>query len=156
MAVVKNGFTLIELIVAFSVISILATVGVASFVSYSRLQTLQTATYELSTTLGLARSRAYSQVKPSECTGQTSLDGYRVTLSVSDNSYVLDAICSGSSHTELAKTLPKDITFDRLQSTSTSFLFPVIAGGVVGAGKIVVSGYGQTKTITVNSAGDIR
>lgn len=151
----QKGFTLLELIVVFSVIAILSTIGIASFVSYSRQQSLQAAVYDLTTILNLARSRAYSQVKPSECAGQT-LQGYRVTISTSSNSYALEVVCSGFYYSQEQKSLLQPITFNATQTSSTMFFFPVVKGGVIGAGKIAVTGYGKTQTITVNAAGDIR
>src|SRR3990167_1262351 len=68
----KKGFTLIELLVAFVVIAVLSTIGIASFVSYSRSQALTQATNDLATTLTVARSRAQAQVKPSTGVCQNS------------------------------------------------------------------------------------
>jgi prepilin-type N-terminal cleavage/methylation domain-containing protein len=59
----KKGFTLIELIVVFTVLAILSTIGTISLVSYSRAQTLNQATNDLVQTLDTAKSLSGSQLK---------------------------------------------------------------------------------------------
>jgi len=59
----SKGFTLIELIVAFSIISIISVVGFASFVTYSRTQAIDNEANQLVSTLNLAKAKAQSQVK---------------------------------------------------------------------------------------------
>lgn len=164
----KNyGFTLIELVVAFSVIAFLSTVGIASFVSYSRSQALSVSAKDLVNALNLAKSRSLSQVlAPSQCPGQ-SLIGYEVRLCgfstptcLSEGDYELNITCSGNIFSPVeTKKLPVGISFDENQTTTTSFLFPILTGGVNmggGDGTIVLSGYGQTRTIIVNSSGVIQ
>ena len=148
-----RGFTIIEIIVVFAVIAVLSTIGVASFVNYNRIQTLQTAAADFTSTLNLAKSRSLSQVKPAECASQV-LDGYRVNISLSSNSYTLETICSGFSYRIQSRNLPQNVTFQ--SSQPTSFFFPVIAGGVSGAGTVVLSSFGQTKSITVDEIGGIK
>ncbi|MEX2007565.1 MAG: prepilin-type N-terminal cleavage/methylation domain-containing protein [Candidatus Levyibacteriota bacterium] len=149
------GFTLIEISVVVSILSILTTLGIASFVNYSRNQSLQTAALDLVTTLNLAKSRSFSQVKPSECVNQ-SLEGYRVSILASDDGYQLHAICSGNVYEIKEETFPQGITVSSDGTTSRSFLFPVISGGVVGAGSVVITGYGNSRTITVDSVGTVK
>lgn len=151
-----DGFTLIEISIVISVLAILTTVGLASFVSYSRTQAVQSASYELITTLNLAKSRSFSQVKPTACIN-TSLDGYKVVILPDYKSYELDAVCSGGNVYRIQNiALPQNITFSASDTTSTSFLFPVVNGGVIGAGTIVLSGYGKTRTIVVDSVGTVK
>lgn len=164
----KNyGFTLIELVVAFSVIAFLSTVGIASFVNYSRSQALVVSAKDLVNALNLAKSRSLSQVlAPSQCPGQ-SLIGYEVRLCgfsgatcLSEGDYELNIACSGNIFSPVeTKKLSVGISFDENQTTTTSFLFPILTGGVNmggGDGTIVLSGYGQTRTIMVNSSGVIQ
>lgn len=151
----QGGFTFIELIVVFSIVAILSTIGIASFLDYSRSQSLQGATNDLTTVLQLARSRSLSQVKPAQCVNE-ELKGFKVSLSFSDQSYQLDAICSAGSYKILQNFLPQNISFDNIKTTSTSFFFPVITGGVTGQGTVVITGYNIEKTIIVSSTGGIQ
>ncbi len=164
----KNyGFTLIEIIVAFSVIASLSTIGIVSFVNYSRSQALSVSAKDLVNTLNLAKSRSISQVlMSSQCIGQ-SLIGYEVRLCgfstsqcLTTGDYEINAVCSGNIFSTVeTKKLPVGISFDKNLTTSSSFIFPVLTGGAkmnVGNGTVVLSGYGQTKTIMVSNSGVIQ
>ncbi len=149
------GFTLIELSVVISIMAVLSTMGIAAFVNYSRTQSLQNAAYDLITVLNLAKSRSFSQVKPPGC---TVLDGYKVSLSNSDNSYKIEAICLGNAFGTVSKDLPQNISIssDSSCTSSSSFFYPIISGGVSGSGCIVLSGYNQKKIITVDMLGTVK
>lgn len=153
----NRGFTLLELIIVFTVIAILSTIGIASFVDYSRAQSLQSAASNLASTLNSAKSRANSQVKPSQCSG--SLNGYQIDI-LSITTYSFSVICP-EAHLIETKTLPDNgnIKFNLNvgQTTTLSIFFPIITGSVRGAGNIVLTGYdNQTKTVTVDNAGNVK
>lgn len=157
----QKGFTLIEIIVVFAIISILSTIAIGSFVSYNKTQNVQIAVSEFSATLALARSRALSQVKPQQCTPLV-LNGYKVTLSLTDNKYYLWATCSDTDFQIQVTSLPKNVIFDGARTTSLSFYFSVITNGVsfdqanAQSASISITGYGNTKTITVDRIGAIK
>lgn len=145
------GFTLIEIIVVFSILSVLSAVGLASFVTYSRTQAVTNERNNLILTLNVAKARAQSQVKPSNCDTQT-LNGYQVSINTINNTYSLIADCSTADAVISTTRLSSNITF---QSTSeTTYSFPVLTGGVTG-GTIVITGYGIVQTINVNTNGTI-
>ncbi|HYM65199.1 MAG TPA: prepilin-type N-terminal cleavage/methylation domain-containing protein [Candidatus Sulfotelmatobacter sp.] len=155
----KKGFTLLELIVVFTVIAILSTVGLASFVNYSKTETLKQAQNDLINTLNTAKSDAFSQIKPVQCVSYT-LNGYSVTINTSTwRSYSLNVICSGNTFTLSTKTLPSGVSFNTGSgtppTTSTNIYFSLLTSGVIGEGDIVLSGNGSTKTVTVTSVGGI-
>lgn len=151
----QSGFTLIEMIVVFAVISILSTVAIAAFVNYNKSQVLQIAASNITATLGLAKSRALSQAEPSQCINpQQILNGYEVDLTFSDNSYTLYAVCGGNHYSIQKNYLPKNVTFGA--SSQQTFFFPVIVSGVVGSGTIYLNGYSSTKTVVVDSIGGIK
>ena len=155
MSNVQKGFTLIEISIVVSIMAALTTMGVASFVSYSRSQSLQTAALDFSTTLNLAKSRSFSQVKPQQCVSQ-ALEGYRVQILAGNDGYELQAICAGNVYKVKEGTFPQNITVSPDGTTSTSFFFPIISGGVVGSGSVVLTGYGQSRTITVDQIGTVK
>jgi len=153
----EKGFTLLEIVIVLSVLTILSTVGIASFSSGSKAASVDGALNDVVSTLNLARSRAISQVKPAECEGV--LEGYKVIIN-SKSSYSLNLKCtfSNTSISGYPKTLPDNITFND-EAVLTSFFFPILTGSVEvekgGANTISILGYGKTKSITVDTVGGI-
>lgn len=161
------GFTIIELIVVFSVIAILSTIGIASFQSYTNSQKLRNASLELKTMLQQARSEAQSQTKPTNC---GMFQGYEVRvccvpggsncpICLSSGNYELDALCSNSPNgiAVMNISLVKGISIDTAGTTQRSYIFRPITGGVVQGGSIVLDGFtNDKKTITVTQAGIIQ
>ena len=146
-----KGFTLIELIVVFSILSILSAMGLASFATYSRIQAVTNERNNLILTLNTAKARAQSQVKPSSCSTQT-LNGYQVFINTTNNTYTLRAICSTSIVDISTTRLASNVTFQ--SASPTTYFFPVLTGGVTG-GTIVITGYSIVQTINVNTNGTI-
>lgn len=150
----NKGFTLIEMIVVFSVISILSTIAIAAFVNYNKSQVLQIGASDISSVLSLAKSRSLSQSKPDSCNNpMQTLNGYEVDLTFSDNSYALYAVCAGNHYQIQKYFLPKNVSFGL--SSQQTFFFPVIVSGVVGSGTIYLTAYGNQKTVVINSIGGI-
>lgn len=152
----SNGFTLIELLIVFSVAGILSTVGIASFYDYNRVQTLNTSASEVVTLLNTAKSRAASQVKPTECVG--TLDSYIVELAPQTrmNQYDLKVRCGNTDTVLDTKTLPSGVTFEN----SNVFSFKILSGNVLGASQngttvTLTNSTGQEKSINVYSDGRI-
>lgn len=158
----RSGFTLIELLVVFSIIGILSTVSIAGFSNYGRTQLLQTGASDVVSTLQVAKSRTQSQVKPTSC-GTDKLNGYEVRIcgltgsvcSVPDT-YELYVSC-GVTKTRLStKELAQGVSFSQSGTTSTTFLFQILTGGVNGNGTVVLRGDDQAiKTIVVSNNGTI-
>ena len=152
----SSGFTLIELIVVLSVAAVISLIGIASFVSYSQQQSINTAAADIANMFSLAKSRAASQVKPSSCSG--ALNGYRISIpDIASKTYQLDAVCSSGDSLILTNTLPSNISFG--SANSTIFTFYVLTGGFTMNGldgTIVLSGFGKDKTITIDSLGNAR
>ena len=156
-----EGFTLIELIVVFSVIAILSTVGVASFVTYSRNQTLQQATNDLVTVLNTAKAKSTSQVKPfPQCGASAVLNGYSVSINVSAGTYTLNVVCQGATIPLSTTRLPANVSFNLATgnppTTTTNVFFSLLTSAVIGTGNIVLSSSGRTKTVTITSTGGIQ
>ena len=154
----QHGFTLLELLIVFSIMVILSAVGIASFVSYSRSQSVDTAMREFKTLLFSARSRAQSQLRDSSCfsAGFTGsgyvLQGYRViiccpsgsTSCVGNNTctdpkanYELDAVYSypdgsGISYQmcESKKFSDPNVAFVASKTTATTITFASVTGAV--------------------------
>lgn len=155
----RRGFTLIELMIVLSIMSVLGTVGIAGFRAYSQTQVLQSAVNEFATALNTARSRALSQVKPASCGSAKTLDGYGIKVLADTGtpkySYSMFFTCSGSDMSaDKDKILPKDISFAGADN-GKSFFFPTLTGQVQAPDQITVSGYGKDKIVSVNSLGGV-
>ena len=101
------GFTLIELLVTISLIGILFTVGIASYIDFSRRQVVFQAARKIVQDLRLTQSLAANNQKPQlqsqeldpDC---VTLDGYTFNFSA-DNSYTISANCSGPTYNKEIK-----------------------------------------------------
>lgn len=159
----QSGFTLIEIIVVIGTLGVLSTIGIASFVSYSRTQAINSAAFDVVTSINLAKSRARTQYKPSTGTCRVPvLRGYQITI-VDATTYRLEVNCEGFVDIlpGATATLPSNgnITF-AAASRNKTFLFKVLSGSVQIPGglqsdTIVITGFGITKTITISSNGKI-
>ena len=82
----ERGFTLIELIVVLTITAIMAAIAVPSFGNFMAAQRAKSASYELATTLLLARSEAIKRnanVQVAPITAGTWGNGWNVTVASS-------------------------------------------------------------------------
>lgn len=172
----SKGFTLIELVIVFSVITILSLFGLASFVNYSRVQAITNDANNIVNLINTAKANAVSQVKPSSCSGADVLHGYIVEFNkpikgVSNKGYTINVLCSKVQTTYLAtNSLSSSVIFDTSASDALkSISFFVLTGGIklidkndnqlTGdaqlKGTITIKGYGLTRIITFDRHGNI-
>ncbi|MFH1833234.1 MAG: prepilin-type N-terminal cleavage/methylation domain-containing protein [Candidatus Levyibacteriota bacterium] len=173
----RKGFTLIEFLVAFSIMAMLATFGLASYVNYSRMQTMNTAAYDVITMLNKAKSMAMSQAiqkGENNMCGNDSFKGFAVLIcglggslcqdrndeNKTNANYEFDIVCGGNDSIANTnnpienKKVPSEVEFK--ENSSTFFLFKSVVGGVKNGGNITLQGFGDIeKTIEVDSAGNI-
>lgn len=161
LTVESRGFTLVELVIVMTIIAILATVSLASLANYSQSQAVKQATYDLQTTMRLAKSYAQSQVKPQSC-GASVLNGYRVDICglagstcATTDTYQLSVICGSIATVQTTKKLPQHVSFQQSGTTSVSYIFPLLTSGVTGAGSVVLNGFNRTNMVTVSPQGAI-
>jgi prepilin-type N-terminal cleavage/methylation domain-containing protein len=175
----SQGFTLIELVVAFSIMAILSTIGVASFVSYSQSQVLQQTENDLATALNTAKSLSASQVtsysvnnnvNALKCNNGESFGGYgvRINTAASPNYFYIYIMCSGAekpsyppgvNSQQTVQKLPSNVSFDTAPGkiTTSDVSFPVLNGGVIGSGIITIKNSltSTGKTVTIDIGGSI-
>ena len=155
----------------FSIMAVLSTIGIASFVNYSQSQTLQQAVNDFTTTINTAKARAASQVND-VCSG-ASLSGYDVVLTktahptTDHDSYTLNAICNGVK-VPIPPTakFPSGVSFDSSifnpPSSPVTVTFSILTGAVsvvpVLPNGIKINGVTAqlSKTISVDSGGNIK
>jgi prepilin-type N-terminal cleavage/methylation domain-containing protein len=172
----QSGFTLIELIVVFTVIGILSTVGTVSLVNYSRSQVLNQSATDLVQALNTAKSLSSSQQKTLDKNGSSSkgcldvgqtLNGYGVQININKPSstnkysYNLYIQCIGSNGVKLspvtdAKWLTKlsnDVTISSAADVATyTIFFPVLSGGIISnINSVTLLSYGNSKTVHLNN-----
>lgn len=165
----NSGFTLIELVIVFSILAIVSTVGIAAFVNYTNSQKLRNTTLDIKTLLQQARSQSSSQINT--CANGTAFQGYVVQVCCATgaakcfadcaigNDVELDILCSGTYTTvqNSGRQLPSGVTIDSVGTTNGSYQFIPITGGVMQSGAIVLDGTSNSKqTITVTNAGIIQ
>lgn len=157
----QSGFTLIEILVVFSVIAILAGVGIASFVSYSRFQEVNQAANSIKLLVNEAKFNSLSVVKTlSDQQGQSitcgvqSLVGYRVDI-IQPRTLNLIQVCDLNSTTVKSIELPQTISF----STGTSCLsiqFSSLSANALGVPcEIQITGFSESKTISIDRVGNV-
>lgn len=166
----SGGFTLIEIIIVISIMAIIGGGGIAAFVSYGKSQTMSATASELINKLNLAKSRAFSQVKPSSC-GSSTLEGYEFGLC--DNiifpsnhcqttdpavpNYEVVVKCGGFYYAVgTTGKLPAGYAF--ASESQPTIFFPVISGGVTTEGSITITDNNNnlSKTITVEKNGSVK
>lgn len=133
----SRGFTLLELMIVFSIMTILFTFGIALYREFARRQALQNFYKEMVVSLALAREKALSGEKPSGCSG--TLVGYQVSFSSS--SYTVSAVCNSLVPVN-TYSAPADISL----SGFSSFVYKVLGQGTTLANPLSV-------TLTQSSTG---
>ena len=148
----QRAFTLIELLITISLMSILMLSSVPAFFSYTKSQSFQTGISDIIALLNKAKSRSLSQVKPPDCNG-LKLQGYQVVLTLSGSSYQLEALCDNNRYPIEKKNLPTKITF---AATSTAIVFFNASTGTLSSPvNVIVAGYNKSKTINIDGVGTI-
>lgn len=169
----SQGFTFIELLIVFTVLVIVGTVGLASLINYSHSQEVASAALDLKTILQQTRSNAISQIKPSSCPTDLSdpsnnsvLLGYEFDVCAGD-AFGRPAACKNTDDFEVNAKCDNGVGYVNIttrkyssnltiSSTSRSYFFPVISAGVDNSGTVTVSAYGINKSITITNVGVIR
>lgn len=149
------GFTLIELLVTISLIGVLLTVGIASYIDFSRRQAVSQAARKIVQDLRLAQSLAANNQKPGGVCSTLTLKGYN--FEISNNTYYINVDCSGAPPYEF-KTFPP-LSADMVLTGFTQIKFKVLRQTLEcnrNPCELTVSGFGKSKKIIVGFGGVIK
>lgn len=152
----KKGFTLIELMVSFAMISIVFVLGVSRFIEFNRVQSVTGAGQTVKNNLRRIQSLGLSGSKPAACAATDALNGYQVVF-LDDKTYTAQALCGGVVAGPVTTyTLPADFTFSALPA---SFTFYVLGNGASANRAIILEGYTNPVmyyALCVSTGGDIK
>jgi prepilin-type N-terminal cleavage/methylation domain-containing protein len=148
------GYTLIEILVALTIIGLLFSFGYAGFRDYSRRQAVSDTLKMIQGDLRLAEGDAITGQKPTGC--NTTLDTFSFRV-VSQSEYVIEGNCGATTIPVKDVILPSGIMI----SAPATLKFKVLGQGtnLVGASwTITVTQTGTTNTgsVTVTSGGEIQ
>lgn len=147
----NTGFTLIELLVTIGLIGVLFTVGIASYIDFSRRQIVFQAARKIVQDLRLAQSLAANNQKPDGC---GTLDGY--TFSIPSTTYEIDVNCSDPAYTNKVRegSVPSDLTLNGFTQVKFKVLRQTLECNRNPC-ELTVSGFGKSKKVTVGAGGTI-
>ncbi len=160
----SSGFTIIELLVVFTVMAILGGIGVASFVSYSRSQQVNQTANNLKLLINEAKFNSLSVVKTAKsedgssatCGGEVLL-GYTVSV-IGNSALQLSQECESIGSSVLKTiTLPSGLSFVSVTPATNCSQIQFGSLSSVASGvpcSLRVSGFGQSKTISVDAIGN--
>lgn len=159
----EAGYTLIEILVAITIASLLFGIGYVSFREFSRRQALAATSRSLKGDLRLTQELALSGKKPTS--GCNTLDGYNFRVSA-PSSYTIGAVCGVNNCSNNSNFCLKTVTLASGVTINTPsvnpILFKVLAQGTnIGAGSsttitLTQGGTGSVVNVMVSASGEIK
>jgi len=159
------GFSLIELLVTFSMVAIISGIGFASFVGQSRRQAIVQSRLDVKQAVEVARFNAISNVKPAGCNTGT-LASYIISFCIADNpscttagdgnGYEVKAVCGSQKILVLSKNLSQNLNFTDFGVTTLcqDVTFNAVSSVISGTPcQITVSGYSRNSTVNISRQG---
>lgn len=147
------GYTLIEILVVVSIMSILFTVGYANYRDFARRQALTASARQMKSNISLAREKAATGEKPEGC---TTLLGYNIRFS--EDGYSLEAVCSGTTISIKTVSLSSNVG-SSVPSTNPIF-FKVLSKGTSLSEDATItltqSESGKTENVVITPEGEVK
>ena len=149
----KSAYTLIEILIGLTLVTIVFTIGLAGYRDFSRRQVLSGASKKVISDLRLAQQKASIGQKPDLC---TTLNGYGVDFNLNSSTYTVFADCSNNDITETTTTLDGVAS-----STDFTIIFKTLGHGTNLAATQLINLYylgdiSKTVSITVGLGGGIK
>jgi len=145
-----SGFTVVELLIILSLMALLFTLGIAQYNRFNRSQSLVKARDELISNLRLTQSKALAAEKPNSCT--EPLSGHKLKF-IDNRHYKIVAVCGEEIDIKTDIALPSGVS---KQAGSNEIFFKVLSQGIESDVNLILSGFGETKTVTVSTVGEIK
>lgn len=150
----SSAYTLIEILVVMTVITILFGIGYVSYRDFGRRQALAGAVKQVEGDLRKTQQNALSGIKPPDTACDSGdLSSYQIWINTSDNhNYRIRAICGGT--TVLVES--RSLEGVSLASTKNPMNFMVLGRGADEATVTLIQDItGKTSTITIGSGGSV-
>lgn len=151
------GFTLIEILVTISLIGILSSVGIASYIGFSRSQQVLQTARKVVQDLRLAQSMAANNQKPQSPALCGTLSGY--TFRISGNNYYIDVNCLNPVYDNLYRTdtIPSGFTHTGFNKV----FFQILNRGITCTPnadpcQLTINGNNLSKIVNVGTGGAIK
>lgn len=128
-----KGFTLVEILVSISIMTVLFALGVTRYREFSRRQGLVNEVKNIISTITKTQNLASSGYKPTGCTGE--LLGIRYVMDT-NNTYTIRAQCSVGSPI-IEGPLPYGANFDVNPAVASILFFPVGQGTNLSADTVI-------------------
>lgn len=150
----QGGFTLIELIVAVTIMVLLTGGGIASYITFNDNQQLEGSARQIQSYLRAAQTKARVGDRPTGC---TRLEAYKVAVPASTNQLQLLTVCDGGVETQVQVTELTNVeSVSTDQGSGLAVEFRVLHGGSSFDGEVTVSSPSNTReTFTISSGGEI-
>ncbi|MCX6726101.1 MAG: prepilin-type N-terminal cleavage/methylation domain-containing protein [Candidatus Shapirobacteria bacterium] len=148
------GFTLVELLIVMTIITLLFAIGVVQYNQFNRRQVLTKAKDELISNLRLIQGKSLAGEKPENCLAET-LEGFKLIFADNHQNYKIVVVCNGEFDVKTSLAFPTGVI---KQSGPDEIFFKVLSQGtdINGQAEIILSGFNETKTIIVTGTGEIR
>lgn len=157
----QRGFTLLEIMVVFTLLSVVSGVGLFSFLEFNQTQELNQSARDISLFFEKARANTTSFVKPAVCEDKT-LEGYSVkycgaeTCTDTDSTYEMYVVCGHEEFLADKLELPTQISHtDESNCTQIAFMLPqASARGSLPCTQIIARG-NTTEAVSIDGVGNV-
>ncbi len=163
----SSGYTLIEILIALTIIGLIFGIGYVSFRDFARRQALSGTVRSLKGDLRLAQAEALTGKKPNDplkkCVDpldvtKPRLNGYNFFVS-GIRTYTIEAACSGGNVEVKRVTISSDMAISA--PNPNPVMFKILGQGTnigvtAATVNITQAGTGSVATITITSSGEIR
>lgn len=151
----SSGFTLIEILVSISILAILFSFGVTTYIDFNRRQLVAQTAKNIAEDLRLTQSYAENNQKPTGC---DTLQSYSLDFNLAQRTYTINAHCSADYLVKPTVQLPSVFTF----AGFTQMKFKILRQGwectpLADPCSLSVTGFGlPSQTIVVEKGGVIK